>query len=141
TESAYGAVDREEPLSILLAEDDPASQALVSSLLKPRGHRITTVSNGLQALSALEGQRFDLVLMDVQMPDMDGMEATAEIRKRERETGGHTPIVALTAHALKGDQQRCLEGGMDGYVAKPIRAGDLLAAISTTAGRMPVGAE
>ena len=77
----------------------------------------------------LRQQTFDLVLMDIQMPGMDGLEATAEIRQRERETGGHTPIIALTAHAQNGDQQRCLEAGMDGYVAKPVRETDLLAAI------------
>src|ERR1035438_7216068 len=131
-ELLYGAgSDPDRPLSILLAEDDPASRTLVASLLKPSGHRITNVCNGLQALSAIERQEFDLVLMDIQMPGMDGLEATAEIRKRERETGSHMPIVALTAHALNGDQQRCLEAGMDRYVSKPIRPGDLLAAISS----------
>jgi len=119
------------PLSILLAEDDPTSRMLVFSLLTRYGHRITTASNGSQVLSALARQSFDLVLMDIQMPGMDGLEATAKIRERERTHGGHTPIVALTAHAMNGDQQRCLEAGMDGYVAKPFRASDLLAAIST----------
>jgi len=141
-EPAGTASDRTgRPLSILVAEDDPPSQALVSWLLTSYGHRITTVSDGLQVLSALERQSFDLVLMDIQMPDMDGLEATALIRKGERETGGHIPIVALTAHALKGDEQRCLEGGMDGYVAKPIRPNDLLAAIVTAARRLPVAVE
>jgi PAS domain S-box-containing protein len=131
----------DEPLSILVAEDDPASQVLVSSMLKPRGHRVTFVSDGFQVLSALDLHSFDVILMDIQMPGMDGREAAAKIRKRERETGGHTPIIALTAHALKGDQQRCLDLGMDGYVAKPIHAGDLLAAIFTAARRMPAAVE
>jgi CheY-like chemotaxis protein len=128
------------PLSILVAEDDPVSQTLVSSLLKPHGHSITLVSNGSQAFSALERRTFDLVLMDIQMPGMDGLEVTAKIRERERETGGHTPIIALTAHALRGDQQRCLQGGMDGYVSKPVHAGDLQAAI-TAAMRMSVAGQ
>ena len=127
-----------EPLSILIAEDDPASQTLVSSLLAPYGHRLTVVSDGLQVLSALERHSFDVILMDIQMPGMDGMEATAEIRKKERETGQHTIIIALTAHALKGDQQRCLEAGMDGYVAKPVHVAELVAAIVAATNGVPV---
>jgi PAS domain S-box-containing protein len=130
----------DQPLSILVAEDDPASQALVASLLIPFGHRITAVANGFEALSALEQQAFDVILMDIQMPGMDGMEATAAIRKMQRETGAHTPIIALTAHALKGDQQRCLEAGMDGYVSKPIHSNDLLAAMAKLVAGTPATA-
>ena len=92
-------------------------------------------NDGREAVAALESQDFDLVLMDVQMPEMDGYEATAAIRERERETGRHMPIVAMTAHAMKGDRERCLEAGMDGYVAKPIRAQQIFEAIDLVLGR------
>ncbi|MEO8592045.1 MAG: response regulator [Candidatus Solibacter sp.] len=133
SEPATSADDPVGSLSILLAEDNPVNQMLVTFLLKRRGHRITAVSDGLQVLAVLEKQAFDLVLMDIQMPGMDGIEVTAEIRARERKRGVRTPIIALTAHALKGDEERCLEAGMDGYVAKPIRTDELLAAISKVA--------
>src|SRR5208283_5423198 len=87
------------------------------------------VNNGQKAIAALETEKFDMVLMDVQMPEMDGLEATQKIRAREQHTGTHIPIVAMTAHALKGDRERCLETGMDAYVAKPIRADELFDAI------------
>jgi CheY-like chemotaxis protein len=137
-EPAHHAVDPVEPLSILLAEDNPVGRQLVTSLLKSRGHRVLAVSDGFQVLSAMEKQPFDLILMDIQMPGMDGLEATAEIRARERKLGGRTPIIALTAHAMQGDDERCLEAGMDGYVAKPIRTKELLAAISKLARCVPV---
>jgi CheY-like chemotaxis protein/HPt (histidine-containing phosphotransfer) domain-containing protein len=91
---------------------------------------VSVANNGREALAVMESHDFDLVLMDVQMPVMDGFEATAAIRARERRTGRHVPIIAMTAHALKGDRERCLEGGMDGYVAKPVHAEQLVAAIN-----------
>jgi PAS domain S-box-containing protein len=112
-------------LRILVAEDNAVNQILVTRLLEKRGHSVKVVGNGLEALGALEQGTYDLVLMDMQMPEMDGFEATGEIRKREVRTGLHVPIVALTAHAMKGDRERCLEAGMDGYLSKPIRAQEL----------------
>ena len=108
-------------LNVLVAEDNPVNQRLAVRLLEKRGHRVEVVVNGREALQALDKQRFDLVLMDVQMPQMDGVEATAAIREREKGSGLHTPIVALTANAMKGDREKYLASGMDGYLAKPIR--------------------
>jgi CheY-like chemotaxis protein len=112
-------------LHILVAEDNAVNQKLVARLLEKRGHSVEVVANGRKALGALNKRAYDLVLMDVQMPEMDGFEATREIRKREKETGLHTQIIALTAHAMKGDRERCLEAGMDAYLTKPIRAKEL----------------
>ena len=112
-------------LRILLAEDGKANQKLAVGLLEKWGHRVTVAENGRAALHCWEGEPFDLILMDLQMPEMDGFEATKRIRKKEGESGLHIPIVAMTAHAMKGDRERCLESGMDGYVAKPIRQQDL----------------
>jgi PAS domain S-box-containing protein len=112
-------------LRILVAEDNAVNQKLVARLLEKKGHNVKVVVNGREALGALEQGTYDLVLMDMQMPEMDGFEATGELRKREKQTGLHTPIVALTAHAMKGDRERCLEAGMDGYLSKPIRAQEL----------------
>jgi two-component system, sensor histidine kinase and response regulator len=123
--SLQDARDPSEVLRILLAEDNVVNQRLATRLLEKRGHRVVVAANGREALEALEKETFDLVLMDVQMPEMDGMEATAEIRKKEKLAGGHQPVVALTAHAMKGDQERCLSVGMDGYLAKPIRPQEL----------------
>ncbi len=114
-----------ESLRILLAEDNLVNQRLMSRLLEKKGHRVVVAADGREALAALEKDTFDLVLMDIQMPEMNGMEATARVREKEKLTGGHQPIVALTAHAMKGDQELCLAGGMDGYLAKPIRAQEL----------------
>jgi two-component system sensor histidine kinase/response regulator len=94
-------------------------------LLERRGHDVAVVGNGKQALAVLEKQAFDVILMDVQMPEVDGFEATAAIRKSEKSTGRHIPIIAITAHAMKGDKERCLASGMDGYLSKPIRGSDL----------------
>ena len=116
-------------LRILIAEDNPVNQRLAARVLEKKGHAVLVVDNGKQALEALEKGSYDLVLMDLQMPEMGGMEATACIRLREHETGGHLPIIALTAHAMKGDRERCLAHGFDGYVPKPIRTDDLLKAI------------
>jgi PAS domain S-box-containing protein len=116
---------------VLLAEDNLVNQRVASALLQRLGYAVTVVENGLQALAALESSRFDLVLMDVQMPEMDGLQVTTVIRARERQTGGHLPIIALTAHAMKGDRERCLAAGMDGYVTKPILESELADALAT----------
>jgi CheY-like chemotaxis protein len=109
-----------------LAEDNLVNQRLVRRILEKEGHYVVVVENGREALEALKKQTFDLVLMDVQMPEMDGFEATRAIRESETLTRAHIPIVALTAHAMKGDQDRCLAAGMDAYLSKPIHAADLL---------------
>jgi signal transduction histidine kinase/CheY-like chemotaxis protein len=110
---------------ILVAEDNPVNQRLVVRLLEKRGHHVVVAANGREALEALGKESFDLVLMDVQMPEMDGMEATAAIREKEKGAGAHQWIIALTAHAMKGDRERCLAAGMDGYLTKPIRPPEL----------------
>ena len=112
-------------LQILLAEDNLVNQKLAIGILNKLGHRVTVANNGQEALDLLDQQTFDLVLMDVQMPEMDGLAATREIRRREAHAGTHLPIVAMTAHAMKGDRERCLESGMDDYLSKPIRLKDL----------------
>jgi CheY-like chemotaxis protein len=122
------------PLSILLVEDSVVNQKLAVGLLQRRGHTVLVTNHGAEAVEALKTADVDLVLMDVQMPHMDGFEATSIIRAREKETGKHVPIIAMTAHALKGDRQRCLEAGMDDYVAKPIRAKKLFETIGSVMG-------
>ncbi len=117
-------------LQILLAEDSLVNQKLAVGLLEKYGHTVDVVGDGRAALAAVESQCYDLVLMDIQMPEMDGLEATRAIRAREGQRGGHLPIVAMTAHAMKGDRERCLEAGMDSYVAKPIRAKELFDTIA-----------
>jgi two-component system sensor histidine kinase/response regulator len=127
---AHPAVDRMQPhLSILLAEDNAVNQRLAVRLLEKRGHAVVVARNGKEALAAWTREPFDLILMDVQMPEMDGFEATAAIREAERIKGGHTPIIAMTAHAMAGDRQRCLDAGMDGYISKPIQAQTVFEAI------------
>jgi CheY-like chemotaxis protein len=110
---------------ILVAEDNPVNQVVAVRLLERRGHQVTLVANGREAVAAAERERFDLVLMDVQMPEMDGFEATAAIRQAEIATGRHLPIFAMTARAMKGDEEHCRLAGMDGYLPKPIRSPDL----------------
>jgi len=117
------------PLRVLLAEDNAVNQRVAVRLLEKEGHMVVVAGDGAKALEALETTQFDLILMDVQMPVMDGVEATAAIRERERNNGAHIPIVAMTAHAMSGDRQRFLSMGMDGYVSKPIRSRDLYDAI------------
>jgi CheY-like chemotaxis protein len=126
-------------LKILLAEDNLVNQTLAVRLLEKRGYTVTVTSNGRQAVELFDRQSFDLVLMDVQMPEMDGFAATAAIRGIEKLRGTHVPIIAMTAHALKGDQQRCLAAGMDNYISKPIRTGEFFAMIEDLAGRYKVG--
>jgi signal transduction histidine kinase/DNA-binding response OmpR family regulator len=120
---------RGKPLRILLAEDNRVNQTLAMRLLEKRGHQVTVVENGDQVLSAIAGDTFDLILMDVQMPERDGFETTSELRAKEKTNGSRLPIIAMTAHALNGDRERCLEAGMDGYVPKPIHAQELMAEI------------
>lgn len=107
-------------LSILLAEDNIVNQKLAATILKKMGHSVTVASDGKEALSFWELGNFDVILMDVQMPNMDGFEATRIIRDREKSTNSHIPILAMTAYAMKGDREKCLDAGMDGYLAKPI---------------------
>ena len=109
------------PLHVLLAEDSLVNQKLAVGLMEKHGHSVVVANNGKEAIAALASHQFDVVLMDVEMPEMDGLEATAVIRLGERQTGEHIPIIAMTAHAMKGDRERCLEAGMDDYVSKPIR--------------------
>ncbi len=112
-------------LQILLAEDNVVNQKLAIGILEKLGHRVTVANNGSEALEQLEQHHFDLVLMDVQMPEMDGLAATRELRRREAPAKTHVPVVAMTAHAMKGDRERCLASGMDDYLCKPIRLKDV----------------
>jgi CheY-like chemotaxis protein/HPt (histidine-containing phosphotransfer) domain-containing protein len=123
-------------LNILVAEDNPVNRKLAQKILEKRGHNVTTAVDGKLALETLARERFDVVLMDVQMPVMDGFEATSALRKREAQTGDRTPVIALTAHALKGDRERCLEAGMDGYATKPINPDVLWQEIATVVSRI-----
>jgi two-component system, sensor histidine kinase and response regulator len=116
-------------LRVLLAEDNVVNQRLAVMILNKRGYDVVVAVNGKEAVAAVEQEAFDVILMDVQMPEMDGFEATASIRKKEKDTGGHIPIIAMTAHAMKGDRERCLAAGMDGYLSKPIRPDSLVATI------------
>jgi CheY-like chemotaxis protein len=135
---------------ILVAEDNPVNQMVVVRLLERRGHRVTVAATGREAVAAIERESFDLVLMDVQMPEMDGFEATAAIRQAETGTGRHLAIFALTARTMKGDAERCRLAGMDGYLPKPINSADLYAVVDgcfslpetesdTGAGAVPAG--
>ncbi len=121
--------DSPRPLRILLAEDNLVNQRVAVGLLEKRGHAVTVANNGAEAIAALDDADFDLLLMDIQMPVMGGLEATVAIRERERERGGHMRIVAMTAHAMTGDRERCLAAGMDGYVSKPIQPAAFFATI------------
>jgi CheY-like chemotaxis protein/HPt (histidine-containing phosphotransfer) domain-containing protein len=123
------------PLKILLAEDNAVNRKLAGFMLEKDGHAVQVAVNGKEALAACERESYDVVLMDLAMPEMDGFEATAAIRAREKSTGRHVPIIAMTAHALTGDRERCLEAGMDGYVSKPFRRAGLLEALAAL---MPV---
>jgi CheY-like chemotaxis protein len=122
-EPVHAVVQR--PLRILLAEDNPVNRRLACYMLEKKGHTVITAQDGLEALAMLETEIVDLVLMDVQMPGMDGVEATRAIRAKETPGGVRLPIVALTAHAMSGDRDYCLDAGMDDYLTKPIQAADL----------------
>jgi PAS domain S-box-containing protein len=124
-------------LRVLLAEDNAVNRKLVTALLEKRGHTVVTVGNGREAVAVAEKRGCDLILMDVQMPDMDGLEATAAIRVAEKLTGIHVPIIALTAHAMKGDREACLAAGADGYLAKPLNAKALFELIDSLTGEGP----
>jgi signal transduction histidine kinase/DNA-binding response OmpR family regulator len=124
----YSLQDARDPLSslrVLLVEDNAVNRLLATRLLEKRGHRVAVATNGREALDALENESYDLVFMDVQMPEIDGIEATLAIRQKEKTTGNHQAVIALTAHAMKGDEERCLKAGMDGYLSKPIRPQEL----------------
>jgi CheY-like chemotaxis protein len=108
-----------------------SNQRLATRLLQKKGHSVVLADNGRQAVERFESGSFDLILMDVQMPEMNGFEATGSIRQREQGGSRRVPIIAMTAHAMKGDRERCLEAGMDGYVSKPIRIHELLSAIAS----------
>jgi hypothetical protein len=124
-------VSRSNPrhFRVLLAEDNAVNQKLAAVLLAKRGYTVAMAQNGKQVLDMLEAQQFDLILMDVQMPEMDGLETTAAIRQREEGSGRHIPIIAMTAHTMVGDRERCLTSGMDGYVSKPLRKDELYRAV------------
>ena len=121
------AAGEPQELKILLVEDNPVNQLLASRILQKRGHVVVLAGDGKSAVEIVRQQSFDLVLMDVQMPEMDGLEATTAIREHERASGKHVPIIAMTAHALVGDKERCLEAGMDGYLSKPMQPEELYA--------------
>ena len=133
-------VESRGPLRVLLAEDNLVNQKLAVRLLEKEGHSVVVAGNGREALAALDEGDFDAVLMDVQMPEMSGFEATAVIREREKKTGKHQLIIALTAHAMKGDRERCLEAGMDNYLAKPIQSNELFAALYGSPGGRKISA-
>jgi CheY-like chemotaxis protein len=118
------------PLRILVAEDNPINQVVAVRLLEKHGHTVVVAATGREAVAAVQGGGFDLVLMDVQMPEMDGFEATAAIRAAEPRADRRLPILALTALAMSGDRERCLAAGMDGYLTKPIQGDHLLQAVA-----------
>src|SRR5207253_10669814 len=122
-------------LSVLLVDDNVVNQKVVRYLLNKRGHDVVVAGDGKEALETAERQRFDVILMDLQMPVMGGLEATSILREREKASGRRTPIIALTAHAMNGDREFCLRSGMDGYIAKPIDERTLLAQIAQQTNR------
>src|SRR2546422_5956491 len=134
--SRHSIAESRHALRILVAEDNPVNQQVATAMLLKRGHQVDVVSNGREAVDAVARGRYDVVLMDIQMPEMDGFEATAKIRALPQ--GRTLPIIALTAHALSGERERCLERGMSGYLAKPFKAHELFAVVE---GRGPDGAE
>jgi CheY-like chemotaxis protein len=123
--------EKRRGLRILVAEDNVVNQRLTEHLLRAGGHHVAVADNGREALELLEKQTFDLALVDVQMPEMDGFQLTAAIREKEKNTEAHLPIIAMTAYAMKGDRERCLEVGMDSYVAKPINSSQLFETIDS----------
>jgi two-component system sensor histidine kinase/response regulator len=128
--------DARKHLRVLLAEDNIVNQRLAVRLLEKRGHGVVVAGTGAEAIELLESKGpFDLVIMDVQMPDMGGLEATRAIRDAESQGQGHIPIIGVTAHALQGDRERCLEAGMDDYISKPFRASELFEAVENISGK------
>jgi CheY-like chemotaxis protein len=136
-EKAAKTVELPRGLRILLAEDNLVNQKLAVRLLEQRGCIVSVANNGLEALKLWREGGYDQILMDMMMPEMDGLEATRQIRSEEALSGGHVAIVAMTANAMDGDRQRCLDSGMDGYVAKPIRVADLVAELARFAPSRP----
>ena len=118
-----------QTLRVLVAEDNPVNQQLVMELLQMRGHSVQLAGNGFAVLAALDREAYDVILMDAEMPEMDGFQTTAVIREREKNSGKHVPIIALTGLATPTDRERCLAAGMDGYLTKPIRAKELFEAV------------
>jgi CheY-like chemotaxis protein len=124
-EKAVRRAASRERLKVLLAEDNRVNQLLVVRLLQARGHKVVVVGDGQAALDAIEKESFDLILMDIQMPELDGLEATRILREREQRGLRSAPIIAMTAHAMKGDRDKCIEAGMTGYISKPIQPDQL----------------
>ncbi|HYP08753.1 MAG TPA: response regulator [Bryobacteraceae bacterium] len=122
-------------LRILLAEDNPVNQKVAVRLLEKKGHIVSVAKNGSEAVKMYQGNTYDVILMDVQMPELDGMEATGAIRRAEKDAHRRVPIIALTAHSMKGDQERCLAAGMDAYLSKPIRQEDLFRLLAAVCGK------
>jgi CheY-like chemotaxis protein len=133
------AADEEHGWQVLLVEDNIVNQRVASTLLEKYGHCVVVANNGKEAIEALACQQFDVVLMDVQMPQVDGIQATAVIRENERTTGRHIPIVAMTAHAMEGDRERFLHAGMDAYISKPIKVKELFEIVQRLAPRTDSG--
>jgi len=125
-----------KPMRVLLVEDNPVNRRLATVWFKKRGHSVVTAEDGLKALEALRADSFDLILMDLEMPNLDGLGATRAIREMERKTGEHIPIIAMTAHAMTGDREKCLKAGMDDYVSKPINTDDLFKTIDSVVTRL-----
>jgi CheY-like chemotaxis protein/HPt (histidine-containing phosphotransfer) domain-containing protein len=134
---AETTVRSSHPLRVLLAEDNAINQELTKGFLELWGHTVIVVNNGREAVHRVASERFDAVLMDVQMPEMDGFEATGRIRSMGGDNGHRLPIVAMTAHAMQGDRERCLEAGMDDYVSKPLRPGEMFAVLERIASAAP----
>ena len=130
-EVAAGNGGLRDSLRILVVEDNPVNQILMVRLLEKRGHSVSIAGNGREALAAVDGEQFDVVLMDLQMPEMDGLEATEVIRREEQKTGSHLPIIAVTANTMNGERDRCLRAGMDGFLTKPVHAASLFEAVET----------
>jgi CheY-like chemotaxis protein len=126
------------PLRILVAEDNEVNRILVERILQRQGHAVTTVTNGRLALDQLRQERFDAVLMDVHMPEMDGLAATRALRDLEKALGRHTPVIALTALAVKGDGEACLGAGMDAYLTKPLNATQLTQTLARVCAATPL---
>jgi CheY-like chemotaxis protein len=136
-----GALPVRHAYRILIAEDNLVNQRVAIYMLEKQGHQVTGAMNGEEALAALEKENFELILMDIQMPKMDGFQATRLIRDKEKETGLHLPIIAMTAHAMKGDREKCLAVGMDDYIAKPLNVKQLSETIARVMSLLPAAGE